>query len=389
MSLERMPPVVYLGPSAGADEIKAILPHAVIMPPIQRGDLYRDRMLGFSFFLILDGVFFHTLAVPPREVLDVIEDGGQVVGASSMGAIRAAECWPAGMRGVGAIYRLFRRGALRSDDEVAVAFAPEMPRAVSTVPLVNIRYALSRVRRSGELTPEQATSVLDVARSTFYSERGWRDILSRAGLDDSEGRLMASLSSYDLKRKDALRAARRSAEWLAVNPALQEVPRRSTAPFRPNELSRESAHDAFGRHGEHGIRGGLWQWLLASGRIRRYPALRPWYDALHNVEQGGSAVQFPDEAWQSLREFGELDAAAFRFRAISEAADEARARGISPGSRHRYQAEVEIALEHGFPTWRSLHGQTAGFQPNWALIEEYRETLSLAKCIREQLFEGA
>jgi len=68
--------------------------------------------------VIIDGVFHQEPAVPPREILDVLEDGAVIVGASSMGALRAAECWPAGMRGVGTIYRLYRRGALKSDDEV-------------------------------------------------------------------------------------------------------------------------------------------------------------------------------------------------------------------------------------------------------------------------------
>jgi hypothetical protein len=160
-------------------------------------------MLGFSFFIILDGVFFDTLAVPPREVLDVLDDGGHILGAASMGAIRAAECWPAGMRGVGTIYRLFRRGALRSDDEVAVAFAPEMPREVSTVPLVNIRYALSRALRSGEIEAEQAKGILRAAETTLYSDRDWRGILSRAGVVDGDGRLktLLVLLEYALRRK--------------------------------------------------------------------------------------------------------------------------------------------------------------------------------------------
>jgi hypothetical protein len=122
------------------------------MPPIRRGDLYRDRLLGFRVFVILDGVFGQELAVSPREAIDVARDGAVVVGACSMGAIRAAECWPAGVEGVGAVYRLFRRGALTSDAEVAVAFSPEPPYRPVSVPLVNVRYALSRCLRDRVLS---------------------------------------------------------------------------------------------------------------------------------------------------------------------------------------------------------------------------------------------
>jgi hypothetical protein len=113
---------VYVGPTLDPAAARTILPDAQLMPPIGRGELYRDRLLGFSVFLILDGVFLERLAVSPREIVDVLQDGATVVGASSMGAIRAAECRPAGMHGVGTIYHLYRRGHLTTEDDVAVAF---------------------------------------------------------------------------------------------------------------------------------------------------------------------------------------------------------------------------------------------------------------------------
>ena len=55
---------------------------------------------------------------PPSEVVAALRDGARVLGAASMGAIRAAECWPAGMQGVGAVYSLYRLGVISDDDEV-------------------------------------------------------------------------------------------------------------------------------------------------------------------------------------------------------------------------------------------------------------------------------
>jgi hypothetical protein len=107
---------------------------------------------GGSVFVIIDGVFHQEPAVPPREILDVLEDGALIVGASSMGALRAAECWPAGMRGVGTIYRLYRRGALGSDDEVILIYSSDGSGYQSrSVPLINVRYALSRAFRKGRI----------------------------------------------------------------------------------------------------------------------------------------------------------------------------------------------------------------------------------------------
>jgi hypothetical protein len=162
--------VVYAGPSINRAEVQQLLPGCTQLGPIRRGELYRDRMLGYSAFVIIDGVFFQDRAVSPRELLDVLQDGAWIAGAASMGALRAAECWPAGMVGVGAIFRLFRRGSLKSDDEVAVAFDPGGAEGATTVALVNVRYALRRALHARRLASDDARRILDAARATRYSD---------------------------------------------------------------------------------------------------------------------------------------------------------------------------------------------------------------------------
>ena len=188
------------------------------MPPVRRGDLYRDYLLGFRVFVIVDGVFFQDLAVSPREIVDVLEDGGIVVGASSMGAMRAAECWPAGARGVGSIYRLFRRGILKSDDEVAVAFSPLPPYSPATVPLVNVRYAVSRAIRDGNLSRSDAARLVDSASELHYCDRTWDSIRQRARISTRRSRVFSALEQHDLKRLDAIRALRRVRRWITEYP---------------------------------------------------------------------------------------------------------------------------------------------------------------------------
>ena len=74
---------------------------------------------------IIDGEFYQSLAVSPKEVLALLESGVAVYGAASMGALRAVELHRYGMIGVGSIFRLFRRGVLDADDEVAVTYCGE------------------------------------------------------------------------------------------------------------------------------------------------------------------------------------------------------------------------------------------------------------------------
>ena len=66
-----LPPVVYAGPTLHSDEVSDLLPRAQVMPPVRRGDLYRDRLLGFDVLVILDGLFQQELAISPREVIDM------------------------------------------------------------------------------------------------------------------------------------------------------------------------------------------------------------------------------------------------------------------------------------------------------------------------------
>lgn len=261
-------PLVYVGPSLSRDLVQQAYPGCIVRPPIRRGDLYRDRMLRGSVFLILDGVFFQDQAISPREVLDVVADDALVVGAASMGALRAAECWPGGMRGVGSIYRLFRSGALSSDDEVAVAFST----ASSSVALVNVRYAASRVVKEGGLKAAEARQLVQVATEMFYEDRHWPLLLRAAGLADRP-KLEAALSAHDLKASDAKRALARLRRWLREAPSLLERPRTSTRPFTPSEASRERPHDAYASAAQSlasDLRLPLARWLFASGRYLRH-----------------------------------------------------------------------------------------------------------------------
>ena len=148
-------------------------------PPARRDDLYRAREQGAWGFLVIDGVFMQDDAVSPREVVDVLEDGALVLGAASLGALRAADCWPAGARGIGLIYRLYRRGVLESDEDVAVAVSADGSDAAVSLPLVNVRYAMARAVRSGALDRPTARQIVSAAASIYYPERTWRQVWRR------------------------------------------------------------------------------------------------------------------------------------------------------------------------------------------------------------------
>ncbi len=139
--------VVFLGPSLDRRAALAVLP-ADYRPPAARGDITRAVSDGAEVIGLIDGVFFQESSVGHREILAALSAGVRVVGASSMGALRAAELHTLGMEGVGEVFRMYRDGVLVSDDEVALAFNPESLIALSE-PLVNIRATLRRAEDEG------------------------------------------------------------------------------------------------------------------------------------------------------------------------------------------------------------------------------------------------
>jgi len=161
--------VVFTGPSLHPSQARALL-NATFLPPVKRGDLTPLLASKPCVVGIIDGEFYQTLAVAPKEVLALIEAGTTVYGASSIGALRAVELDRYGMIGVGAIYRLFRRGILDSDDEVALAYSKQTYQPVSE-PLINIRFSLRAAVRRRLLDPAEAAEIVLRIKVVYFPER--------------------------------------------------------------------------------------------------------------------------------------------------------------------------------------------------------------------------
>jgi hypothetical protein len=201
--------IVFLGPSleqAAAEKILA----ADYRPPAKRGDLLAAVHEGATIIGLIDGVFHQESAVAHREILAAIKKGVRVVGASSMGALRAAEMDTLGMVGIGEIYRMYKSGELESDDEVALVFDPSSGLALSE-PLINIRFTLKHALEKEIIDTAAYGALLASARSLFYPKRTYRAIVSAAGeaLDEkTRDRFLnwVTTGACDQKRDDAVAA---------------------------------------------------------------------------------------------------------------------------------------------------------------------------------------
>jgi TfuA protein len=136
-------------------------------PPVKRGDLPHRHD---GAIIIIDGEFAQSLSVSPNEILRLVDGGTRVVGAASMGALRAAELHRYGMEGCGWIFEQYRSGRIDGDDEVAVTYSPDDLQPL-TVPLVNVRRWVEQLVAGGELEGVAARRLLAHARRVFYADR--------------------------------------------------------------------------------------------------------------------------------------------------------------------------------------------------------------------------
>lgn len=215
--------VVYVGPTLSTADVRAVLPHAVVRPPAGRGDLLADPWRRGDVAVVIDGYFRERRSVGHKEILQLLTEGVDVVGAASMGALRAAELGPCGMRGIGAVHAMYASGEIDGDDEVGVLHGPaEMGYPAQTVALVNLRYGCAEGAGSDLVPVESGRRIVAAAAALPFTHRGWKDLERAVEEQDHEalGTLEEVIGSgvWDLKRLDALAALRAVADGGAAAP---------------------------------------------------------------------------------------------------------------------------------------------------------------------------
>ena len=192
--------IVFVGPSLPLDKAKQTLPEADFRKPIKRGDL--DNVVPGAVVGIIDGLFDQNLAISPGEIREAISRGIIIYGAASMGALRAAEI--SSVVGVGRIFDMYRTGIIERDDEVAVLINTHTLEPL-TEPLVNVRFAVERLVRSGTLNRGDGDEIIEACIRLHYTERTYKRIFNESKLaanKDVED-VIRLLKTFNLKRDDS------------------------------------------------------------------------------------------------------------------------------------------------------------------------------------------
>ncbi|MFV0308755.1 MAG: TfuA-like protein [Desertimonas sp.] len=198
-------PVVFVGPSLPVDRVRSIL-DADVRGPARRGDVAAAARGRPPTIVLLDGLYEREPAVTHKELLWAMQLGITVVGAASMGALRAAELDDFGMVGCGEVYGWFRDGIVDADADVAIAHLPaEYDHRPLTVAVVEVMAGAAQAVADGVVDRATATELVARARDLHYTERTWPAVCD--GLPD--GRAIARHLAHGIrsvKSRDAERA---------------------------------------------------------------------------------------------------------------------------------------------------------------------------------------
>ncbi len=294
--------IVFAGPTISASDVREGLERAEVRPPARTGDIYAACQDQASAIGLIDGFFEGVPSVWHKEILWALDQGIPVFGASSMGALRAAELHPFGMTGVGWIFEAYRDGVLEDDDEVALRHGPqELGYVALSEPMVNIRASLDRAVATGVLDRAIASGLTDMAKKTYFPDRSWEGLFDRAADQNLNTECLEKLRSWlpsgrvDQKRLDAL-------DMLAAMARLDK--NEHIAQDRNFDFQHTVMWEDLTRR--HGARAPSRETLLILDQLRRDPDR---YQALRLRAAAGLVSQVGQDVPQS-----EIDRAVTQFR---------------------------------------------------------------------------
>ncbi|RUM26974.1 toxin [Rhizobium vallis] len=209
--------VVFVGPSLGSDlaAARTMSPRIDFRPPAACGDILKAVEDGATAIGLVDGYFGDLPSVWHKEILYALERDVAVAGGASMGALRAAECSPFGMVGLGSIFEDYEAGRLIDDEAVALVHAPqELGWLPLSVPWVDFEPTIDALHAAGEISPGERKKLLLAGRFLHFSERTYAKVVDECHFARKPRRdhILAAIRTHRVERKR--NDARLVLEWL-------------------------------------------------------------------------------------------------------------------------------------------------------------------------------
>jgi len=178
----------------------------VITTPAEQGDLLMAILAGFRNILIIDGYFYSKFPCTTFEVMLALEQGLNVFGAASIGALRAVELDHYGMTGMGYVYDTLKRKPVKPYHIVAQTYTEED--AALTPPLADIIYFLNSAVAAGVLAEADSKKHLAVATEIPFPLLSFPYFLEQAGGSPELRKFLKQQGGptvFNIKKQDALK----------------------------------------------------------------------------------------------------------------------------------------------------------------------------------------
>jgi YcaO-like protein with predicted kinase domain len=209
--------------------------------PVEQGDMLAAVLDGFETILIIDGYFYTKFPCTTFEVMVALEQGINVFGSSSIGALRAVELDRYVMVGVGEVYRYLKEQPIKPYHVVAQTY-DERDHALTT-PLIEILYFLECAEAEAIVTHAQRQALNEVAGAIHFTFLSFEAFFRRVQTDANlAGRLATDLRAYrDAEGADRFNIKQRDAHLLVTTYAklLATRPRRAVARTLNEACTRE------------------------------------------------------------------------------------------------------------------------------------------------------
>ncbi|MCB1431669.1 MAG: TfuA-like protein [Alphaproteobacteria bacterium] len=201
--MEQPAAVVFSGPSLAACD-HSVDRNMILLGPAKCGDIFNAAERHPRAICLIDGTFESHPAVWHKEILYALHRGIPVVGAASMGALRAAECAAFGMIGIGYVFQCYAAGHLTCDSDVAVVHAPaELGYQPLSVSLVDVQYSAARAVREGRLDQSEQKRLVSAARSLGFRERTWKQVIVNSAISQTTENALHEGGDLDFSIKTA------------------------------------------------------------------------------------------------------------------------------------------------------------------------------------------
>lgn len=181
--------------------------------PAEQGDMVAAVLEGFENILVIDGYFYTKFPCTTLEVMLALENGVNVFGASSIGALRAVELDAWGMVGMGRVYEYLKKQEIKPYHVVAQTY-DEADRPLTT-PLIQIVYFLVCASSDGIVTREEHESLRNAADEIHFTFLSFESFFRSAGSSGAvppqkvtalrDYYASKGVAHFDIKKQDALK----------------------------------------------------------------------------------------------------------------------------------------------------------------------------------------